>query len=103
MAGMNLNCTDSITYIQSTTKLLKEMRRTIDDYMDTMPLPEDIDKIKRANIKIWVHSYMNGKCTMDSLKNIMQEIGVSDLLAEPFHELEVSKDGEVTVYDIGGN
>lgn len=103
MAEMNMNFTDSITYIQSTTKLLKEMRRTLDAYMDTMPLPEDIDKITRGNIKIWVHHYMNGKCTMDSLKNIMREIGVADLLAEPFHELEVSKDGKVTVYDIGEN
>ena len=103
MADINMNIVESLNFIRSTTKLTKQMQKSLDEYFDNMELPEEIDKAKRGTIKIWMRHYMDGNCTMESLKNIMRKLGVADLLAEPFHKLEVSEDGEIEMYDISGN
>ena len=100
MSQICMDFLDSINYVRSTSALLKSIRDQFDEYLDTMPLPEGTDNIQRANIKLWIHHYMNGNCSMESLKNMMNALGVPELLKQKTHELEVDADGKLTVYEV---
>lgn len=100
MSQICMDFIDSINYVRSTSALLKSIREQLDEYFDTMPLPEGTDHIQRANIKLWVHHYMDGNCSMESLTNMMTILGYSDLFKQRVHELEVDSDGELTVYEV---
>lgn len=100
MSQICMDFLDSINYVRSTSALMKSIREQLDEYFDTMPLPDGTDKIQRANIKLWIHHYMDGNCSMESLKNMLNKLGFPELIRQKTHELEVNADGELTVYKV---
>lgn len=97
---MEMNLLDSLNYVRSTSMFLKGIRKQLDDYIDTMPLPEGTDDLKRTNVKLWLHHYMDGSCSLESLNNILRYWGLSELLKPQIHEMEVNESGELKVYNV---
>lgn len=94
---------DALHYVRTTSILLNTIRKQLGEYMDTMPLPEGADDIKRAGIKMWLNHYMDGDCSYETLGNVLKTLGVKELLKPQIHEMEVSESGELKIYSIGGD
>ena len=100
MAQWNMPFCEAIQFARSLIKSANEVTSSLDDYMDTMPLPEGTDTAKRLTVKIWVHHYWNGTCSLESLNNLLKSMGLERLLDMPPHEIEVDKDGHISIYKI---
>ena len=97
---MNINIVDALHQSRGMTLFAKSLRKDIDKYIDTVELPEGKDSLTRGNIKIWFHHYIDGTCSFTSLKNAMTFFGVGDFLKEAIHEVEISEDGKLKLYEV---
>ena len=99
MANINMSFVDGIHNGRCLTMMAKEMRSGLNEYMDTMTLPEGTDSCQRANIKLWVNKYIDGDCSFKSLNNLLTHVGFGQLLESSIHEVEVDKSGKITIYN----
>ena len=99
MAEFDMSFLDAIQLGRSLTTLQKQVREQIDEHMKTMQFPEGADGAQRETAKIWVNHYMNGACSLESLNNLMMHMGFADMFKQRPHELEVDKDGKLTIYE----
>ena len=100
MAGWNMNFADAIQLIHVLKSSAKELGDQFDNYLDNMPLPESIDSCGRATIKMWCHHYINSVCSLESLANMLNKMGVGRLLELPPYQMEYDRDGNLKIYEV---
>ena len=100
MKTVHMSFTEGVHAAMHLSRLTKDVCDGLDEYMKTMPLPEGTDEIKRATLKIWVHHYINGTCSFESLLNVARTMGLRQLFDEPPKELECDENGEIRMWRI---
>lgn len=99
MGSQNMDLFDAINMGKMLTVQQKEIRRQLNEYFDTMHLPEGTDDIKRENVKLWLNNYMNSECSFESLTNILHSWGLSDLLnPTTAYPMKIDKEGHIEIY-----
>ena len=99
MATISMNFLDAINTVRCLKDLTKDFSQQLTEYIKTMPLPNDVTDVQRLTLQIWVDHYTKGECSLESLQNISESIGCGGLFTLPPYQLEVSKDGKLTVYN----
>ena len=98
MRTVHMSFAEGVHTAMHLSRLTKDVCEGLDEYMETMPLPEGADEIKRMTVSMWVHHYINGTCSFDSLLNIAGTMGLRQLFDEPPKELECDAKGEIHVW-----
>ena len=103
MTTIHMSFTEGVQQARAFTYAAEWARRTIDEYMKEMKMPEGADEITRGTIEIWVHHYIRGECSFRSLVNVAKQYGVGRLFDEDRKELECDEKGAVRIWKIEGD